>query len=177
MQDNNITKILYEQFASECEVIDLNKEYPGYTGHEKYGIITALSETELARKYEIFLSELTPYIVLDLDFGKTRKEYRRNDEKNRWRRRVWGLFPIDDDFDEHHPECCSDPSEAQSNLKMLLDDALSQLPGEQSRRIRNYYLQGFTLQEIAESEHVSKSAVYYSIQKGLKNLKKILTQT
>lgn len=37
----------YEQFKEVCSFFRLEDEYPGWTGSEKYGIITELNETEL----------------------------------------------------------------------------------------------------------------------------------
>ena len=39
---------LDEQFKYECKVINLSYEYPGYTGKEKWAIITDLTEEELS---------------------------------------------------------------------------------------------------------------------------------
>ena len=38
---------LDEQFKCDCKVINLSYEYPGYTGEEKWAIITDLTEEEL----------------------------------------------------------------------------------------------------------------------------------
>ena len=43
---------LDEQFKYDCKVINLSYEYPGYTGEEKWAIITDLTEEELSKKYE-----------------------------------------------------------------------------------------------------------------------------
>ena len=45
------TNTILEQFKDECQVIEFKYEYPGYVGYEQYGIITALSESELTEKY------------------------------------------------------------------------------------------------------------------------------
>ena len=42
---------LDEQFKCDCKVINLSYEYPGYTGDEKWAIITDLTEKELIEKY------------------------------------------------------------------------------------------------------------------------------
>ena len=44
---------LDEQFKYECKVINLSYEYPGYTGKEKWAIITDL--TEINRLFFCFL--------------------------------------------------------------------------------------------------------------------------
>lgn len=47
---------LDEQFKCDCKVINLSYEYPGYTGEEKWAIITDLTEEELIEKYEEIIS-------------------------------------------------------------------------------------------------------------------------
>lgn len=68
---NNSTNLtLDEQFDKDCKVIKLKYEYPGYTGEEKWAIITGLTEEELDEKYAEKIASLRPFIVLDLAFGK-----------------------------------------------------------------------------------------------------------
>ena len=52
--------------------------------------------------------------------------------------------------------------------------AMRSIPRKQADRIYAYYFMGMTLEEIAAAEGTSAQAVYYSIQAGKKNLKKIL---
>ena len=40
-----------ELFANECKVINLKYEYEGYTGSERWAIITELAEEEIWVKY------------------------------------------------------------------------------------------------------------------------------
>ena len=47
---------LDEQFKCDCKVINLSYEYPGYTGDEKWVIITDLTEKELIEKYDEIIS-------------------------------------------------------------------------------------------------------------------------
>ena len=52
--------------------------------------------------------------------------------------------------------------------------AMRSIPRKQADRIYAYYFMDMTLEEIAAAEGTSAQAVYYSIQAGKKNLKKIL---
>ena len=80
---NNSTNLtLDEQFDKDCKVIKLKYEYPGYTGEEKWAIITGLTEEELNEKYAEKTASLRPFIVLDLAFGKARKKFINNENKN-----------------------------------------------------------------------------------------------
>ena len=56
------------------------------------------------------------------------------------------------------------------NLKKAID----LLPTIQKRRLKMYFFEDMTLQEIALKEQCSKSAVKHSIDDGLSNLKKNL---
>ena len=47
-------------FYQECEVIKLESEYDGYTGEERYAIITDLSKSELHKRYSSQLKNLKP---------------------------------------------------------------------------------------------------------------------
>ena len=40
-----------ELFAKDCKLINLRYEYKGYTGTEKWAIVTELAEEELLVKY------------------------------------------------------------------------------------------------------------------------------
>lgn len=58
-----MTKLTLEQqellFANDCKLINLRYEYHGYTGTEKWAIVTELAEEELWVKY-LMLSAGTP---------------------------------------------------------------------------------------------------------------------
>lgn len=65
---NNSTNLtLDEQFDKDCKIIKLKYEYPGYTGEEKWAIITGLTEEELNEKYaekQLLLDRLSFLISL-----------------------------------------------------------------------------------------------------------------
>ena len=69
MDNKKITE-LKNRFAKECEVVDLSKEYPGYIGDVKYGIITSLSESEFLLQYREIVEDYSPYILLDSAEGE-----------------------------------------------------------------------------------------------------------
>ena len=52
--------------------------------------------------------------------------------------------------------------------------AMRSIPRKQADRIYAYYFMDMTLEEIAAADGTSVQAIYYSIQAGKKNLKKIL---
>ena len=81
---NNKTKAvqdLKEQFMHECTILDPKKEYPGYTGKEKWIIATDLLETELDLKYSAILDAYKPYLLVKPSFVDVRSIYIRNNKK------------------------------------------------------------------------------------------------
>ena len=60
-----MTKLTLEQqellFANDCKLINLRYEYHGYTGTEKWAIVTELAEEELWVKYPDVIRRYTPY--------------------------------------------------------------------------------------------------------------------
>ena len=111
--NNSINLTLDEQFDKDCKVIKLKYEYPGYTGEEKWAIITGLTEEELNEKYAEKTASLRPFIVLDLAFGKARTKFINNENKH-YMRGVRSIEPFDYDDElltAHHPELVVDSFE------------------------------------------------------------------
>lgn len=160
-----------EQQEKAYEVINLKYEYPGYTGEIEWAVITSLSETELREKHGKMLAPYEPFMVLDMAFGEERRRFIRNEEKHLKRSKRGHIFSIDEDFEEHHPECCTTDG---SPMRDAIEEALSMLPEDQARRVRAYYLEGYLTTEIAQKENVSSQAIDKSLARALKNLKKYL---
>lgn len=78
---NNELEALKDNFQKECKVINLKYEYTGYTGNEKWAIISELTEKAILEKYSIIVSEYIPFIVLTPAFGDVRDEFIRNEKK------------------------------------------------------------------------------------------------
>lgn len=57
-----------------------------------------------------------------------------------------------------------------------LYDALNSLPDKQGHRIYAHYILGISQKEIARAEGVSESAVNAAIERGLKNMEKLLKE-
>ena len=49
-----------ELFAKDCKLINLKYEYNGYTGDERWAIITELSVKELREKYPLVIERYSP---------------------------------------------------------------------------------------------------------------------
>lgn len=163
----------YENFKAECDFFLCTEEYPGWTGTEKYIIVTDKTREELESKYSDLMKAMSPYIILDKSFAKPREEYLRNEYKFLWRARHKGsLFGMDE-----RTECCYKEFADNHQEELLVDsifikEALSQLPEIQKRRVELYFLKGLTFQEISEIEGSSFQAVAKSIACALDKLKK-----
>ena len=70
-----------ELFAQDCKLINLRYEYSGFTGTEKWAIITELSEEALWDKYPDVISRYTPFILLSMAQGEVISESHRNNDK------------------------------------------------------------------------------------------------
>lgn len=70
MTKNNKLNNQEELFARDCKLMNLKYEYDGYTGTEKWAVITELTEEELWDKYPDIISRYTPFVLLSMAQGK-----------------------------------------------------------------------------------------------------------
>ena len=95
-----------ELFAQDCKLINLRYEYSGFTGTEKWAIITELSEEALWDKYPDVISRYTPFILLSMAQGEVISESHRNNDKYEKRsKRTIDVYGYEDDiFEQFHPK-------------------------------------------------------------------------
>lgn len=168
-----------ELFAKECKVINLKYEYEGYTGSERWAIITELAEEEIWIKYPNVIRRYNPHILLSISQGDVIREYQRNEAKHRMRMLRYGhAFDINDgEFEEHHPEFAVvediveqiDKQEKVKRLRAILHS----LPEVQKRRLIKHFFYNKSSREIAKEEGVYYSAVDKSIVLGIEKLKEL----
>ncbi len=72
-------------FKQECKIINLEIEYPGYKGAERYAIITDLSEEVLNARYSEQIEKYRPFIILSKEMGLAMKEFNNNEKKHSMR--------------------------------------------------------------------------------------------
>lgn len=171
----NNTSELEVKFNTLCEVINLCYEYSDYTGKEKYGIITRLTQEELQENFAELLDEYKPYIILSPSFAEVRNDYRRNEKKHEMRAIRGSLFSIDDEFDEHHPECATNNiAEHIKNTELdpRLIEGLKSLSPVQRKRFLRYSLYNLSSREMAKLEGVSKTSINNSIVAAKEKMKK-----
>ena len=176
------TNTILEQFKDECQVIEFKYEYPGYVGYEQYGIITALSESELTEKYGDIIKEYVPYLLLDSTYKEARDEFRKNERKHAWRAtNTLDAFNYEDgEMERFHPELVA--GSVEDDFIKQIDDspinsALKRLSPKQRKRIIAHYYEGLSITDIANMEKNSPAAIHYSIEGGIKKLKKFLKTT
>ena len=151
-------------------ILNLEKEYPGFTGAEKWMIITDLCEAEFSSLYPDQYPFWRQAVIMSLEMGKAIFLYHNNERKQEWR--DCGLIPLEDICD-----ITSDQVPATNQLSDPdLINALNTITDDQYRRITKYYLKGYSKQEIADDEQCSIQAVSQSIKRGLKRLKKIMPE-
>lgn len=74
-----------KSFKQECKVINLELEYEGYTGNERYAIITDLSEDELISRYSTEIEPYKPFIILTRAMGLAMKKHEHDEKKHAMR--------------------------------------------------------------------------------------------
>ena len=143
---------LEAQFFAACKIIDLKYEYNGYTGTERYGLITHLLEKEIQLKYGEQLDSCAPYIVLNSALGDVRADFERNNWKFENRLQIDHQYGVDDGFAEHHSDCAvHDCAEQVIRSEELceLKAAIRELTPIQQRRLLDYYFNGKSYRRIA----------------------------
>ena len=169
-------------FAKDCKLINLQYEYSGYTGTEKWAIVTELSEKELETKCPDVIRKYTPFVLLSVAQGEVITEYQNAEAKERMRKLRYGHpFDINDgEFEEHHPELFVEDDTVEqlclTEEKQYIKKAIDKLTDIQKRRIVAYYFEDKSIREIAAAEGVNFSKVDRSINLALKKLKIFLSE-
>ena len=170
---------LKEQFMKECTILDPKKEYPGYTGKEKYFIVTTLSEAELQGKYAYLIESFKPYLLLDKSFFDIRADFKRNADKHKKRAErtedIYGY--VDGETEFHHKELVVDKLYDDLIKSIEIDKvykAVERLPKTQRERFVMHYFYGISSRRIAALQHVNHSAVDKSLNKSIEKIKRAL---
>ena len=189
-----MTKLTLEQqellFANDCKLINLRYEYHGYTGTEKWAIVTELEEEELWVKYPDVIRRYTPFILLSMAQGEVINESDRNDDKYEKRaKRTLDVYGYEDDISEQfHRELITpfaDPFEQAEEEQLEIEKeqlrrmeiakvrkVLEMMKPIQKERLCKVVLLGLSSRKIAQEEGVNYSAVDKSIAAAIKNFKK-----
>ena len=175
-------KEVFAAFKKECTVLSLEKEYPGYTGEEKYLILTDLSKETLYKKYSSILNGYEPYIVDSTRLCSPIKAYHKNDDKfsKRHTRNTISIEVNSDDEQTFSSLQADDyltvliAKADKEELCQAVKKALKKLPEGQRRRLIMWALDKKTLEEIAAIEGITKSMAGKSVQTAKRNFAKNL---
>lgn len=180
MANHNMTNIdLEAAFVKDCKVINLKYEYPGFSEKTQWAIVSALTESEINRKYADFIEKYTSYIVLTPEQGQTIHKFKQNEHKHEMRSKLFqDQYNATDELSGFfHPEMTVDDVFEKVSLSIWSEElriAIVQLTPTQQRRVYEYYFQGKTMREIAEDEGVGFTKIQKSISAALEKLKKYL---
>lgn len=153
----------------EYRLVDLRKEYPGYTGDEVWMIVTDLTEEQLMDISEI-REIMHLAVVVSTEAGYVMRQFENSEKKHRKRRASEiSLNNLTDDMDFLVTD-----SGFESGW---LYEVIEMLPEKQKRRILDRYINGLTIKEIAEADECDRRAVSRSIRKGMNMLRTILEET
>ncbi len=156
--------------GKEYRLVDLRKEYPGYTGDEIWMIITDLTEEQLMDISEI-REIMHLAVVISTEAGCVMRQFENSERKYRKRRRASeiSLDDLTDDMNLLVSDSCFEYGGLYEVIEML--------PEKQRRRILDRYINGLTAKEIAEADGCDRRAVSKSISKGLTKLRAVLKET
>lgn len=157
-------------FFQECEVIKLESEYDGYTGEERYAIITDLSKSELHKRYSSQLKNLKPYVVLTKEMGQAIKDMGQNEDKFLHRYLRGDIYITCCDRDEatiraltvEDEQTRQEKSLAEQQLEDIYKKALDSATPQQRRYWILHFINGFSFTEIAAKEGKSIPTVFSS---------------
>ena len=184
-----MTKLTLEQqellFANDCKLINLRYEYHGYTGTEKWAIVTELAEEELWVKYPDVIRRYTPFILLSMAQGEVITEYQyekrakrtidvygyEDDISEQFHREL--ITPFVDPFEQAEEERIEEEKEQLRQLEIAkVRKVLEMLKPVQRERMIKAILLGMSSRKIAKEEGVYYSVVDKSIAAARKNFKK-----
>lgn len=183
---NNIINIdidaLTEDFKAHCKVIKLGCEYPGYTGNEKYGIISDLSYEQITERYAPIVECYLPFVLLSKDMGEAFAEFNRNEDKFYKRMRRDDVYGFEDGTTERYNiECCV-PDFAEALFRecfpqQLVEKAFALLTPIQQSRVKQHIFGKKSFAKIAASEGKAKNTIQESYDAAIKKMKKFLKNT
>lgn len=147
-------------------ILNIEKEYPGYTGTEKWMIITDLTEDQFSKQYPKEYKRWKKAVIVSSAIGDEIIRFKNNEKKNYTRDRVKHV-----DIDDEEALEVEDMSAAASFTKVWIRDALSTLPETQRRRVYMFYVLGMTVDDIVNKEKASRASVRQSLERGIANLR------
>ena len=163
-------------FRTDCRLVNMKQEYPGYTGKAKWMLVSSLPESEVMERYADELKPYMPFIYVTREVFAPIAESHHNDRKHEIRdAKLRDAFPYEDGmFETFHEELVCDPF-SESDWSLLYE-ANDQLTAVQKERIHKRFFLQLNMVEIAAEEGTTKQAVEKSIKLALAAIKKFMNQ-
>ena len=148
---------LTEDFKAHCKIIKLGYEYPGYTGIEKYAIVTDLSYAQIMERYAPVAEHYCPFLLLSKAAGEVIADFKRNEDKFSKRIQKDDCYGFEDGMTERYNiECCvPDFTEAlfrECFPQRLVEKAFALLTPIQQSRVKQHIFGKKSFAKIAASE-------------------------
>ena len=147
-------------------VLNLEKEYPGYTGTEKWMIVTDLAEDEFRLLYPTEYRFWKKAVIVSPAIGAEIIRFKNNEKKyeSRAKRSECSV--------EEEGMNVADNKVEDEFSNLWLKDALHRLPQVQRTRVVKHFIAGYSEEMIASQENVARIVVHKSILRGIANLRK-----
>lgn len=179
----------FNEFKSKYTFFDCEKEYPGWTGKERYAIFADCALEQIETEYPEIIEAMKPVLLLPLSAKSARDEYRANENKYAYRNsQQYCIHEQNEETEKTFPElsvpdfvtellALLDENSCRNNSVQLCRAALSGLTTRQMENLIYYYVNGKTFAQIAEERQCSKQAiaasVSYAKEKFIKVYKKL----
>lgn len=170
---------LAEEFKVECKVIKLGYEYPGYTGTEKYALVTDLSYAQIMERYASVAEHYCPFLLLSKAAGEVIADFKRNEDKFSKRMQKDDCYGFEDGTTElYNAEICV-PDFAEELYREKTDTrmvwaAFVRLTPIQKKYVKLHLFGGQTFTQIAKDEGKAIKTVQEAYSAAIKKLKKFL---
>lgn len=168
-----------KSFKQECKIINLELEYEGYVGKERYAIITDLSEDELYARYAAEIECYKPFVILTRAMGLAMRSFQRNEEKYQ-KRCARGEINITCNVEDEaliNGLSVEDDQDVRAEIasefieKLRINEVSHQALMTLSELQRNYLIQHFVYEksyrEIARDEGKNKETIRELCESGL----------
>lgn len=170
---------LSEEFKAHCKVIKMGYEYPGYTGREKYVIITDLNDAQITERYASIVDSYRPFLILSKAAGEVIADFNRNEDKFFKRMQRDDCYGFEDGTTELHNAEIYTPDFTEELFAEKADSrivwaAFIKLTPMQKKYVKLHLFNGKTFTQIAKDEGKAIKTVQESYTAAIKKLKKFL---
>ena len=160
----------YQEFMKVCGYEPCGKNYPGWVGREKYIVISDLPDDELKARFPEIMSALSPYVLVGTYYRRINDRTRYNEEKHA--SVICISINSTEDFEDLSDRFLVPSHEEEIIFAQRVKEALKSLTDVQRSRFVRWHFGGFSVEEIAKQDGVSKMSVCNSIELVRKTFKK-----